>query len=87
MQLLRRKEVEIVGSIESSNCKDGITSSSSIHYQREKFVLNKNLIKTTDQTDQITYPEELKEETQVTIGTMIYTAENKTQRQLVVEIF
>ena len=86
IQLLRRKEFEIVcsiesstckdenvGSIESSTCKDEITSSNSIQYQREKFVFNKNFIKTTDK---ITYPEELKEEL-VTIGIMIYIVEKK----------
>ena len=101
IQLLRRKEFEIVGfiesstckdeivgsiesstckdenvgSIESSTCKDEITSSSSIQYQREKFVSNKNFIKTTDK---ITYPEELKEGL-VTIGIMIYIVEKKKQ--------
>ena len=86
IQLLRRKEFEIVGSIESSTCKDEIvgsiesstckdeiTSSNSIQYQREKFVFNKNFIKTTDK---ITYPEELKEGL-VTIGIMIYIVEKK----------
>ena len=78
IQLLRRKEFEIVGSIESSTCKDEITSSSSIHvqYRREKLVFNKNFIKTTDK---ITYPEELKEEALVTIGTMIYIVEKINQ--------
>jgi len=73
IQLLRRKEFEIVGSIESSTCQDEITSSSSIQYQKETFVFNKNFIKTTDK---ITYPEELKEEL-VTIGIMIYIVEKK----------
>ena len=77
IQLLRRKEFEIVGSIESSTCKDEITSSSSIQYQREKFVSNKNFIKTTDK---ITYPEELKEGL-VTIGIMIYIVEKKKQAE------